>query len=113
MTRLKPRIASEARRTNETDVSVTVNVDGDGRASINSGIGFLDHMLVAVARHSHIDIELSCTGDTHIDCHHSAEDCAMVLGRAINNALDDRMGIGVLAMQPFRWTRHWRGPPLT
>jgi len=93
MTRLEPRIASESRRTNETDVSVTVNLDGNGRASINTGIGFLDHMLTAVARHSHIDIELSCTGDTHIDCHHSAEDCAMVLGRAINSALSDRVGI--------------------
>ena len=93
MTRSEPRTASLTRATSETEVTVTVNVDGSGRATVNTGIGFLDHMFAALARHSGFDIELSCTGDTHIDCHHSAEDCAMVLGRAINAALGERTGI--------------------
>ena len=93
MTRFEPRTASLSRVTSETEVAITVNVDGAGRANVDTGIGFLDHMFTALARHSSIDIELSCTGDTHIDCHHSAEDCAMMLGRAINAALGERIGI--------------------
>ena len=93
MNRFQPRIASQSRATSETDVSVTVNIDGSGRATVTTGIGFLDHMFTALARHSGFDIDLSCTGDTHIDCHHSAEDCAMVLGRAIHAALGERTGI--------------------
>ncbi len=93
MNRFQPRIASQSRTTSETDVSVTVNIDGSGRATVNTGIGFLDHMFTALARHSGFDIDLSCTGDTHIDCHHSAEDCAMVLGRTIHAALGERAGI--------------------
>lgn len=93
MTRFEPRTASLSRVTSETEVAITVNVDGAGRANVDTGIGFLDHMFTALARHSSIDIDLSCTGDTHIDCHHSAEDCAMMLGRAINAALGERIGI--------------------
>ena len=93
MNRFQPRIASQSRATSETDVSVTVNIDGSGRATVTTGIGFLDHMFTALARHSGFDIDLSCTGDTHIDCHHSAEDCAIVLGRAIHAALGERNGI--------------------
>ncbi|MEC8194078.1 MAG: imidazoleglycerol-phosphate dehydratase HisB [Myxococcota bacterium] len=93
MTPTDARIASISRTTSETEVAVTVNIDGSGRAKVSTGLGFLDHMFTALARHSGFDIDLLCTGDTHIDCHHSAEDCAMVLGRAIDAALGDRVGI--------------------
>ena len=93
MTPTDARIASISRTTSETEVAITVNIDGSGRANVSTGLGFLDHMFTALARHSGFDIDLSCTGDTHIDCHPSAEDCAMVLGRAIDAALGERVGI--------------------
>lgn len=88
-----PRVAQIKRTTNETRIDVTVNLDGQGVSSIRTGIGFLDHMLTALSRHSGIDMTLECEGDLHVDCHHTAEDCAMVLGRAISDALGNRQGI--------------------
>ncbi len=87
------RIAQVTRTTRETDISVSVNLDGTGRANINTGLGFLDHMLTSLALHSRIDMELQCAGDTHIDDHHTVEDCALALGSAISDALGDRTGI--------------------
>ena len=84
------RTASLQRSTRETDISVSVNLDGSGTAQVSSGLGFLDHMLTALACHSSIDITLQCKGDLHVDDHHSVEDCAIVLGRAIDAALGDR-----------------------
>lgn len=88
-----PRAATVERRTAETEITCTLTLDGTGRAEISTGIGFLDHLLTALARHSRADISLSCRGDLHIDDHHSAEDCALVLGSALDRALGDRRGI--------------------
>ena len=87
------RTATIERKTKETEITVTVDLDGTGRASISTGIGFLDHMLDAVARHGRFDIELSCKGDLHVDDHHTAEDCALALGSAFSEALGDRRGV--------------------
>lgn len=81
------------RMTSETDLSVVVNLDGTGIAKISTGIGFLDHMLTALAKHSRIDIELKCVGDLHVDDHHTAEDSALGLGAAIDQSLGDRSGV--------------------
>lgn len=87
------RAAQIERKTSETDITARVNLDGTGAASVSTGLGFLDHMLTALAKHSRIDIELSCTGDLQIDDHHSVEDCALALGQAVDSALGDRAGI--------------------
>lgn len=87
------RTATVKRRTQETDVRVTLGLDGTGEVDVSSGIGFLDHLLTALARHGRLDLALSCEGDLHIDDHHSAEDCALVLGSALDEALGDRRGI--------------------
>lgn len=89
----QPRTASISRTTRETDISVTVNLDGSGRSDIDTGIGFFDHMLDSLARHSLIDLTVRCKGDTHIDFHHSVEDTGIVTGQAISRALGDFSGI--------------------
>ncbi len=76
------RVGQCQRMTSETDLSVFVNLDGTGVAKVSTGIGFLDHMLTALAKHSRIDIELKCVGDLHVDDHHTAEDSALGLGAA-------------------------------
>jgi imidazoleglycerol phosphate dehydratase HisB len=81
------------RMTSETELSVVVNLDGTGIAKVSTGIGFLDHMLTSLAKHSRIDIELKCVGDLHVDDHHTAEDSALGLGAAIDQALGDRDGV--------------------
>ncbi len=81
------------RKTGETDIRCSVQLDGEGKADIKTGIGFLDHMLGALAKHSRIDITLSCAGDLEVDDHHTAEDCALALGAAIDKALGERRGI--------------------
>lgn len=87
------RTATVSRQTNETDIQLALNLDGSGRAKISTGIGFLDHMLTALAVHGRLDLELSCTGDTGVDDHHTAEDTAIALGQAVDRALGDRAGI--------------------
>ena len=87
------RKAAVKRKTKETDVEVEVDLDGQGRSSIATGIGFLDHMLDLLARHSRIDITVKAKGDTHIDDHHTAEDTGIVIGQAIAKALGDKAGI--------------------
>lgn len=89
----KAREAKVSRKTAETDVTVAVAVDGGGRADISTGIGFLDHMLELLARHSLIDIEVKAKGDLHVDMHHTAEDVGIVLGQALREALGERRGI--------------------
>ncbi|MEM1422372.1 MAG: imidazoleglycerol-phosphate dehydratase HisB [Planctomycetota bacterium] len=87
------RSATIERTTRETSIRASVGLDGVGRAEVSTGIGFLDHMLTALAAHSLIDITLSCEGDLGVDDHHTAEDCAIVLGSAIDRALGDRSGV--------------------
>jgi len=87
------RKATVERQTTETSVTCTVNLDGTGTYDIKTGVGFLDHMLEQVARHSLIDITLKATGDLHIDDHHTTEDSGIALGQAIAKALGDRKGI--------------------
>lgn len=87
------RTAKVARKTGETDVTVSLDLDGEGRADINTGIGFLDHMLDLLARHALIDLEVRAHGDLHVDFHHTAEDVGIVIGQAVREALGDRRGI--------------------
>lgn len=82
-----------SRKTNETDISVYMSIDGNGESSINSGNGFFDHMLTLFAGHGQIDLTVVCRGDTNIDFHHSAEDIGIVMGTCLKNALGDRRGI--------------------
>ncbi|CAN5167316.1 imidazoleglycerol-phosphate dehydratase HisB [soil metagenome] len=81
------------RKTSETDIRLKLNLDGSGKATVDTGLGFLDHMLTALAKHGRLDLELSCKGDLQIDDHHTAEDCAIALGQGIDQALGDRRGI--------------------
>ena len=87
------RRARIARKTNETDIAVSVDIDGTGRSSIETGVGFFDHMLDQLARHSMSDIEVRAKGDLHIDDHHTVEDTGIALGQAFAKALGQRVGI--------------------
>lgn len=88
-----PRTAKATRSTKETSVTVEVNLDGTGAHHISTGIGFFDHMLEQLARHSLIDLKIEAKGDLHIDAHHTVEDCGITLGQALARALGDRAGI--------------------
>jgi len=88
-----PRVATIQRRTRETDIRLTLDLDGTGQYTIDTGVGFLDHMLAHVAVHGMMDLELRASGDLEVDAHHTVEDVALVLGRAIDQALSDRAGI--------------------
>ncbi|KFB08497.1 imidazoleglycerol-phosphate dehydratase HisB [Nitratireductor basaltis] len=87
------REASVSRKTNETSIEVKVALDGTGKAEIATGVGFFDHMLDQLSRHSLIDMTVKADGDLHIDDHHTVEDCGIALGRALAQALGDRRGI--------------------
>lgn len=87
------RSATIERKTNETDISTTINLDGTGQYDIETGVGFFDHMLEQLARHSLMDITLRCKGDLHIDQHHTVEDCGIAMGQAFTKALGDKAGI--------------------
>jgi imidazoleglycerol-phosphate dehydratase len=87
------RTATVDRRTNETEIRLTLDLDGTGRAMVSTGIGFLNHLLESLAKHARFDLELSAEGDLHIDDHHTAEDCGIALGLALKGALGDRAGI--------------------
>ena len=87
------RTAVVERSTSESTIRVAVNLDGTGASTISTGVGFYDHMLTALAKHSLIDLEVSTTGDLHIDGHHSVEDTAIALGAAVKQALGDKRGI--------------------
>ena len=87
------RTATVTRRTDEVEVTVRLDLDGEGRSEVDTGFGFLDHMLDALARHGRLDLELRATSDLSVDDHHTVEDCAIAVGRAIDEALGDRSGI--------------------
>lgn len=87
------RQATISRKTKETEITATVDLDGTGMSDISTGIGFLDHMLEQLARHALLDIKLEAKGDLHIDFHHTTEDCGIVLGQAVAKAVGDKLGI--------------------
>jgi imidazoleglycerol-phosphate dehydratase len=87
------RCAAVTRKTSETDIAVELSLDGEGSCTADTGIGFLDHMLTALAKHGGLGLTLSCRGDLHVDDHHTAEDCALALGAAVDQALGERRGI--------------------
>lgn len=91
--KLPPRRIVHQRNTNETKISIDINLDGTGKASINTGLGFFDHMLDQIARHGNLDLMVECKGDLHIDEHHTIEDTGIALGEAILKALGDKRGI--------------------
>lgn len=87
------RTAEKRRTTKETDVRVRIDLDGRGTSTVDTGIGFLDHMLDLFARHGLFDLEIACSGDLHIDAHHSVEDIAITLGQAFAEAVGDKSGL--------------------
>ena len=87
------RSATIARKTGETDISLTLNLDGKGESSIRTGCGFLDHMLTLFAKHGRFDLSISCKGDTEVDDHHTVEDIGISLGKAFQEALGEKRGI--------------------
>ena len=87
------RTAEIKRTTKETDIALKLDLDGTGKSEVNSGVGFLDHMLTLFAKHGRFDLELSCNGDTYVDDHHSVEDIGIALGQAFEQALGDKRGI--------------------
>ena len=90
---MSTRTATVTRATRETSTQLSLTVDGTGKTTIKTGIGFLDHMLDALGRHARLDLKLTCEGDLQVDDHHTAEDCALALGEALDRALGERRGI--------------------
>ncbi|MEO6921547.1 MAG: imidazoleglycerol-phosphate dehydratase HisB [Collimonas sp.] len=88
-----PRTASITRNTNETQIRVSINIDGSGQQKLNTGVPFLDHMLDQIARHGLIDLDIEANGDLHIDAHHTVEDVGITLGQAFAKAIGDKKGI--------------------
>ena len=87
------RTSTINRKTAETDITLTLNLDGSGNSEINSGCGFLDHMLTLFAKHGRFDLTLNCDGDTQVDDHHTVEDIGISLGLAFKETLADKMGV--------------------
>ena len=87
------RGARVERKTRETDIVLSLNLDGEGRARVSTGIGFLDHMLSSLATHARFDLDVRCRGDLHVDAHHSVEDVGIALGQALRQALGDKKGL--------------------
>jgi imidazoleglycerol-phosphate dehydratase len=87
------RRAEVTRKTRETDIAVVLDLDGEGRSRVATGVGFLDHMLTAFATHGRFDLDVKCTGDLHVDDHHTVEDVGIAIGQALKQALGDKKGI--------------------
>ena len=94
---MNPRISQIKRKTEETDIELKLNLDGSGKAEINTPVNFLNHMLENFSKHSRFDLKINATGDTHVDDHHTVEDIAICLGQAIDKALGDKKGIKRMA----------------
>jgi imidazoleglycerol-phosphate dehydratase len=90
---MKERTAKISRKTAETDIELHLNLDGQGKAEVDTGVGFLDHLLTTLTRHGKFDLRLRCKGDLQVDDHHTVEDAALVLGQALDDALGERKGI--------------------
>ena len=93
MSEARRRAAEETRKTKETEVRVSLGLDGEGRTAVSTGVGFLDHMLDLLGKHAVFDLEIRATGDTHVDAHHTVEDVGICLGKALVSALGDKRGI--------------------
>src|SRR5882762_5427721 len=111
MKAVKLRQAKVKRRTNETSIAVKLNLDGQGRSSIKTGIPFFDHMLTLFAKHAVVNLTLRCAGDLEVDAHHTVEDCGITLGQAFVRALGDKRGIrrygtGFHPRNPFTGEAH-------
>jgi len=108
---MKPRQAKITRNTQETRIAVSLNLEGQGKASVKTGIPFFDHMLTLFAKHAVVDLQLRCAGDLAVDAHHTVEDCGIVLGQAFATALGDKRGIrrygsGFHPKNPFTGEAH-------
>ncbi len=90
---MSQREAHLERKTRETEIELSLDLDGSGTSDVSTGIGMLDHLLSTLAKHGGFDLKLRCTGDLHVDDHHTAEDCALALGQALDDALGERRGI--------------------
>ena len=88
-----PRTATVRRETAETKIELTLNLDGTGKADVSTGVGFFDHMLTHIAKHGLFDLSVKCTGDLHVDAHHSVEDVGLAFGTALTQALGDKAGV--------------------
>ena len=93
------RTATVARKTAETDITLSLNLDGSGKADVATGCGFLDHMLTLMARHGRLDLAVRCAGDTYVDDHHTVEDIGIALGQALAAALSDLRGIASINLK--------------
>ena len=87
------RIAQVERKTRETDIRAIIDIDGEGKSKVSTGIGFFNHMLEGFSKHGFFDLNIQCDGDLEVDCHHTIEDCGIVLGEAIKEAVGDKKGI--------------------
>jgi len=101
---MEPRTAELHRQTKETDITCQLNLDGAGAYEIDTGVGFLDHMLTHLSKHSKIDLTVKAKGDLHIDAHHTVEDVGLCLGECLLKALGDKRGIA----RSCRWRMRWR-----
>src|SRR3989304_5743033 len=95
-----PRRAEVHRKTRETEIRLSLRLDGTGQSRISTGVGFFNHMLEALAKHGALDLELACQGDTHVDDHHTVEDVGIVLGTALARALGNKAGIRRFRLAP-------------
>lgn len=102
MTEIK-RFAKVERTTNETQISVAIDLDGEGKADIKTGVGFMDHMLDLFIKHGLFDGTIQANGDTYIDDHHTTEDLGIVLGQAIREALGDKKALNAMAQHLYQW----------
>lgn len=101
------RTAEIKRKTKETDIEVFVKLDGEGKVSVNTGIGFFDHMLTALGVHSGIDMEIECTGDLYVDGHHTVEDVGICLGKALQRLSATKQALQDMARLSCQWTKLW------
>ena len=101
------RTATIDRKTGETDIHLTLALDGRGKADVTTGIGFLDHMLTLFAHHGLFDLTVQAAGDLHVDAYHTVEDVAICLGQALDRALGDRAASSARRTATCRWTRRW------
>ena len=109
---INKRVSIVERNTNETKITVKINLDGQGIGNIKTGLPFFDHMIEQLSKHSLIDIDLKCDGDLNIDSHHTVEDIGWALGDAVNKALEIKKVLNVIALVIYQWMSVLRGVAL-